>query len=231
MSKDLFVPRKTNNKAHQPDYGTDMRTIEVWANTVPITQLVAGANITLTPANGQGSTITIAASGGGGGGYASISGPGSSNPTGSLTQGGDWIVNGNLTTHGIFTLNGSTMSSTGTTVTIASNLIVNGALSTNGSGNIHLVGQDTVQLQARLVGFEQTSLLLSTPAGGVGAGTGGSITMGTTVPGDTGITTMQFFMFSGGGAPTFNVNAPSFCFSSNGHIYFNFSGTGWTLVA
>jgi hypothetical protein len=71
--KQLLIPRKTAAKAH-PGYKEDMQQLEVWARQ-PIQQLVAGSNITLTPANGLATDskgngpqpITIAATGGGGG--------------------------------------------------------------------------------------------------------------------------------------------------------------------
>jgi hypothetical protein len=64
MAKDLFIPRKHTSKVQQPDYGQDMRAIEIWAKSV-----------------------------GGGGGttfYASLTGAGETNPTGQLIQAGDW---------------------------------------------------------------------------------------------------------------------------------------------
>jgi hypothetical protein len=62
--KKLFVPHKTTPGA--TNYGTDMRTIENWANGLnPITQLTAGSGITLNPTDGEGPTVEISSSGGG----------------------------------------------------------------------------------------------------------------------------------------------------------------------
>jgi hypothetical protein len=71
--KKITIPRK-NTRAkdkdlNQNDADINWRAIEDWANNLnPILQLIAGANITLTPADGLGPTVEIAASGGGGGG-------------------------------------------------------------------------------------------------------------------------------------------------------------------
>jgi len=62
----LIVTGK-NKKAS--DYGTDMRTIEQWANEGIVRSLHAGSGITLSPSTGvdTGTGITITATGGGGG--------------------------------------------------------------------------------------------------------------------------------------------------------------------
>jgi hypothetical protein len=60
----LIVTGKNKKAA---DYGTDMRTIEQWANEGIVRSLHAGTNITLDPTDGvdTGTGITISASGGG----------------------------------------------------------------------------------------------------------------------------------------------------------------------
>ena len=62
----LIVTGK-NKKADE--YGTDMRTIEQWANEGIVRSLHAGSGITLSPSTGvdTGTGITISSSGGGGG--------------------------------------------------------------------------------------------------------------------------------------------------------------------
>lgn len=70
--KNLFIPRKTQDPAKQPGYGTDMRAIEQWAlevlnylNNNGIIEIVAGSGVTVT--NPFGPVTTISASGGGSG--------------------------------------------------------------------------------------------------------------------------------------------------------------------
>lgn len=72
--KGLFIPNKTQTPTDRDNYGTDMRAIEVWANSLNIpaafvSKLIAGTNITLTPTTGTGD-VTVNASGGGGGAVA-----------------------------------------------------------------------------------------------------------------------------------------------------------------
>lgn len=63
-AKRLFIPNKTQPEVRQPEYGNDMRAIEIFN---PINHLIAGSGVTLTPADGTGPEVEIAATGGGGG--------------------------------------------------------------------------------------------------------------------------------------------------------------------
>jgi hypothetical protein len=72
--KKLLIPRKGTKLPSAPvsqsDHDANMRAIEIWANAQPaggVSQLIAGTNITLDPADGLGA-VTINSSGGGGGG-------------------------------------------------------------------------------------------------------------------------------------------------------------------
>lgn len=96
--RDLFIPRKTNGNAPQPDYGTDMRAIESWAKEVN-NQLAAGGGIqqltstdgTVTITNPTGPTTDLHVSLTSGG-YASLTGAGQATTPGELYQEGQFNI-------------------------------------------------------------------------------------------------------------------------------------------
>jgi hypothetical protein len=96
LIRDLFVPRKTNGKAPQPDYGTDMRAIEQWAKDlngrVGGIQDITSVDGSVTITNPRGPVVDLHASGGSGGGYASLTGPGETVSPGALTQNGNFTI-------------------------------------------------------------------------------------------------------------------------------------------
>src|SRR5271170_6876257 len=70
--KKLLIPNKTMQQIVQPGYGTDMRAIEQYINSLApggVTQIIAGTDITVDPTDGLGA-VTINSTGGGGGGGA-----------------------------------------------------------------------------------------------------------------------------------------------------------------
>lgn len=73
--KKLVVTNKSKAppKAAPVDYPTDMRTIEQWANSLPVgvEQIIAGTDITISPTDGEG-IVTINSTGGGGGSNAGL---------------------------------------------------------------------------------------------------------------------------------------------------------------
>jgi hypothetical protein len=244
--RNLFIPRKaTTGKVGQPDYGTDMRAIEKWANSIPITELVAGSNITLTPSNGQGSTVEIAASGGGGGGgYASITGPGTSSPTGTLTQGGAWIVNNDITVNGVsgtaqVTIAGVALHAIapgGTSLGIDGTVFVNGAFNTNGSGEVNLQGLDWLDLLAGATAVaNEAAEVAVNGSGSVGSNYSlGSIAFRGNGRSSSTPPVVEFFFITAAVSPPSFVPSVGgqfgFAFSTNGHIYY-WDTSSWHLVA
>lgn len=238
FTKNLFIPRKDKGS---PDYGTDMRAIERWCNSIPITELVAGSNITLTPSNGQGSTVEISASGGGGGGYASLTGPGTGNPTGALTQGGPFTINNNLTVNGIAGTARITLASGGAYITggganigLNGNVqITNGSISNDGTGDINFTVLDFANTIASPGSPAYTAQLTVNGAAVYTSGMDrGSIAFRASGGSSTPLTQEFFFISASVSPPTPGVLNPStfaWAFSTNGHIYF-WNTTGWSLV-
>lgn len=89
----LTIPNKD-----KPAQRNNLDTIERWANSQVVNQLVAGSGVTITNqpiSSGTGNigtgVVTITASGGGG--YASLTGAGETVTPGALTQAGGFTVN------------------------------------------------------------------------------------------------------------------------------------------
>ena len=201
--KNLLIPNKTQDPVAQPNYQTDARSIEIWAAGL-LKALQASGIYEITSTDGSvtitdpfGPVTDLSAPGG----YASLTGPGKTVPLGALTQGGNFTVNGTLTSLGEITGDN--------TIVVSSphgqSQIFAGVSS--GVAGIQIVGDG---------GFDDGVIRFT--ANGTGSGVGPAINF-------------IFLVQAGAPTMTMASATWCFLDQLGvGHIYFNPGGAVWTLV-
>lgn len=217
--RSLFLPGKGAGRPQDyvtyETYAADMRRLEIWARQ-PIQQLIAGSGVTLVPASGLATDakgngpngITISSTGGGTVFYASLTGPGETNPAGTLVQTGDFVIQNK-------------------------NLTVNGANFTNSiTGGVNNLGALTnILFSASPFGgpISQQARFIVTSGAGSSLPTVDPCVFGCMGDGVSGGPIVQF-LFTSTVPPTVIVSNPTFAFVTTGHIYFSSGGGVWNLL-